>query len=326
MLDDTEYVNNFQDRHREESHYSEQQDVPNSRTDNAMFSSIESAYEHMYPEDQAVPEEACDSDDAHERAHSSHSSEPQALEPTLSANADITSHHNPSLNPLENTLLLLQALMEPRFPALPQHRAPQPQLSAEASPREIPQENSTAAPQLSTEASPREIPQESNAAPPRPKAGKPIFPTPPQSQVTGKLHGSGPSQSTSNESLLDMLQRYITCSVCKTSFNRTPISGEYLIQLNRPIQCLCGCVLCTICYKDKQSCSVHGLVSYHGTVNTIVSNLANCCHLEKEDQWDLRRNCSDSFKTEAQVNHYVREIMNNQESPDCEELKSGEFL
>lgn len=147
---------------------------------------------------------------------------------------------------------------------------------------------------------------------PGPQPMESTIPTPPESDVSTKETNCvvSASRSVPNEALFHFLQRLITCSVCNNIFNRRPLSRDYLFKLNRPVQCACGCVICTICYKEKHGCVLHGLVSYKGTVNNTASELASSVFMDK-DQWDLKRNHYDCFKAQEDINLRVQELLHN---------------
>ncbi|KAI4822176.1 hypothetical protein KUCAC02_007735 [Chaenocephalus aceratus] len=119
------------------------------------------------------------------------------------------------------------------------------------------------------------------------------------------------------------VRRSVLCSSCEKTFNRSVICNEYLIQLNRPIQCVCGCVLCTLCYREQEGCRAHNVSSQRGTVITTVSALASCPELENQGDWDLLLEPNDQFKTEREVNGDVRLVTNEEQAPDLEKLKTA---
>ncbi|KAK2814716.1 hypothetical protein Q5P01_000550 [Channa striata] len=89
----------------------------------------------------------------------------------------------------------------------------------------------------------------------------------------------------------------ITCVACSRVFNRVAVCQGYLLQLNRPVQCLCGCVICTLCYRTHRGCLKHSVSSAHGPVNATARYLAECPQLESVGTWDLGRDEADRFKT-----------------------------
>lgn len=114
----------------------------------------------------------------------------------------------------------------------------------------------------------------------------------------------------------------IRCSFCTNVFNRTLVCQGYLLQLNRPIQCACGCVLCTVCYRTHRGCAHHNLLSAHGPVNVTANRLASCPELQSEGTWDLERDDSDLFLRETETHDFVRTLVTDC-SPTSLQLKRG---
>lgn len=147
-----------------------------------------------------------------------------------------------------------------------------------------------------------------------------LSPTPPQSETV-----------TSHELTLDysrkllaIVKEAIRCSTCSKIFNRAVICHDYLIQLNRPIQCACGCVICTLCYQHQRGCSQHNVSSSRGPVNAIANNLTSCPDLKNLGDWDLERNADDHFKMEA--NTHVQQMIKEVPRPGFRELQNGRYL
>lgn len=67
------------------------------------------------------------------------------------------------------------------------------------------------------------------------------------------------------------------CDTCNQPFQNTILlDKEFMIDLNRAIQCMCQCNICKICYNDNKGCVRHKLVSQRGPINsTMVSLLDN---------------------------------------------------
>ncbi|KAK2832711.1 hypothetical protein Q5P01_016600 [Channa striata] len=114
----------------------------------------------------------------------------------------------------------------------------------------------------------------------------------------------------------------ITCVACSRVFNRAAVCHGYLLQLNRPVQCLCGCVICTLCYRTHRGCLKHSVSSAHGPVNATASYLAECPQLESVGTWDLGRDEADRFKTGKEVNECVRRMIEDR-APTASELKQA---
>ncbi|KAK2825785.1 hypothetical protein Q5P01_019999 [Channa striata] len=112
----------------------------------------------------------------------------------------------------------------------------------------------------------------------------------------------------------------ITCVACSRVFNRAAVCHGYLLQLNRPVQCLCSCVICTLCYWTHRGCLKHSVSSAHGPVNTTASYLAECPQLESVGTWDLGRDAADRFKTGKEVNECVPRMIEDR-APTASELK-----
>ncbi|KAJ8009854.1 hypothetical protein DPEC_G00068510 [Dallia pectoralis] len=123
--------------------------------------------------------------------------------------------------------------------------------------------------------------------------------------------------------LFELVQKLISCSVCNNTFNRTFVCEDYLIQLNRPIQCACCCVLCSLCYREQKGCRTHKIVSTRAVVNATASILASCPDMEKVGEWDLELDDMDHFKTEADINRHVQQLMTRERTPGIEALRSA---
>ena len=147
-----------------------------------------------------------------------------------------------------------------------------------------------------------------------------LNPTPAQSEPQNMVDRNVTTDSTAT--LLDKVKLLVSCSTCGKIFNRTVVCHEYQIQLNRPVQCACGCVICTLCYREQEGCHVH-VVSKNGTVNSTASTLASCSDLEHIGVWDIELDIRDQFKTEDAINSHVQGIMNGPDAPDMTTLKNG---
>ncbi|XP_034146530.1 uncharacterized protein LOC117592742 isoform X2 [Esox lucius] len=130
-----------------------------------------------------------------------------------------------------------------------------------------------------------------------------------------------PEHPESIQLMLAMVKQLILCSSCNKTFNRSVICQKYLIQLNKPIQCACGCVICTLCYREQHGCHMHSILSTQGAVNVTASTLASCPSLEHVGDWDLELNPDDRFKTDSEMNGYVQEIMNEEHAPGVDKLR-----
>ncbi|KAL7370584.1 hypothetical protein ABVT39_004878 [Epinephelus coioides] len=158
---------------------------------------------------------------------------------------------------------------------------------------------------------------------------QPLFLTPPQVEMCGTYdHGPDVTNNTgatviTGDTLMAIVKRAILCSACGVTFNRAVICREYLIQLNRPVQCICGCVLCTLCYRDQSGCSAHKIQSTHGAINSTANSLASCLVLMNEGQWDLDHVDSDAYKTERDVNIHVQSLTQAEQPPDIAKLQDS---
>lgn len=141
-----------------------------------------------------------------------------------------------------------------------------------------------------------------------------LYPTPPKTEAAA-------SYEDQRVSLESMIRQLITCTACNTVFNRGVICSLFQIQLNRPIQCTCGCVMCTICYRDQRGCKIHNMVSTRGAVNTTANVLASRPELDSVGQWALEFDTSDPFKAHTDV--YVQTIMRGDKGPEEHELQNG---
>ncbi|XP_045081827.1 uncharacterized protein LOC123492750 [Coregonus clupeaformis] len=161
-----------------------------------------------------------------------------------------------------------------------------------------------------------------------------LFPTPPQSElavtcqditpdVTPQRQLHGAAVTSMNKPLLDIVRQSILCSGCNNTFNRAVICHDYLIQLNRPIQCACGCVLCTLCYRGQGGCHFHKVSSKRGLVNATVNTLASCPDLESLGVWDLELDIHDRFKTYEEANGHVLKMLCEAQAPDLVQLRTA---
>lgn len=161
-----------------------------------------------------------------------------------------------------------------------------------------------------------------------------VFPTPPQPEAAVTNEEAEPDPSRYNldrdratvpsiAMLLPLVKQLIICATCKTTFNRAFICNNYLIQLNRPMHCACGCVLCTLCYSGQGGCRLHNILSRRAAVSIPVNALANCPALDTVGDWDLELNIDDMFKTDNEVNVHVQLIMNAEQSSGVGTLKTG---
>lgn len=119
-----------------------------------------------------------------------------------------------------------------------------------------------------------------------------------------------------------MLIDLVTCPTCNQVFNRTPVCQGYLLGLNRPVQCLCGCVLCTLCYRTQGGCQAHSVCSSRGAVNTTASVIADHPELTSVGTWDLERHQRDRFMSKNEINGYVEEMMADR-APVSSDLEQG---
>ncbi|XP_078797131.1 uncharacterized protein LOC144994583 [Oryzias latipes] len=119
---------------------------------------------------------------------------------------------------------------------------------------------------------------------------------------------------------LSTLEDLITCPSCRRVFNRAPVCCGYLLQLNRPVQCLCGCVLCTLCIRAQGGCRKHWVVSENGMVNATANALADMPEMEAVGAWELEREGSDRFMTRIEKEECVERML-AEGSPSDEELQ-----
>ncbi|KAL0961675.1 hypothetical protein UPYG_G00352940 [Umbra pygmaea] len=111
-----------------------------------------------------------------------------------------------------------------------------------------------------------------------------------------EINQTDDNRDPQSDSLRSMLERSVTCSVCNKVFNRSAICQDYLIQLNRPIQCSCTCNICASCYQHNRGCPIHKILSTRASVNTTVSDLASSTHLQGFGEWETATETSDPFK------------------------------
>lgn len=158
-----------------------------------------------------------------------------------------------------------------------------------------------------------------------------LIPPPPQSE-TVTYHELTPDHSRNLSAShitfpcipMAIVDEAIRCSTCRELFNRAVICHNFLIQLNRPIQCACGCVICTLCYHHQGGCRQHHVLSSRGPVNTIANNLASCPELKNLGDWDLELDANDPFKKE--VNAHVQQIIMGVKNPGIQELQQGRCI
>lgn len=158
-----------------------------------------------------------------------------------------------------------------------------------------------------------------------------LIPPPPQSE-TVTYHELTPDHSrqlldshiTSIHTLLAIVKEAIRCSTCSKIFNRAVICHDYLIELNKPIQCVCGCVICTLCYNSRKGCSVHNVLSSRAPVNVTANILASCPDLKNLGDWDFELSADDPFKME--VDAYVQQIIKGEQSPRFRDLRGGRCI
>jgi len=131
------------------------------------------------------------------------------------------------------------------------------------------------------------------------------------------------NETVTDDTLLAMVKQSILCSNCKKTFDRAVICEDFLIQLNRPVQCACGCVTCTLCYRELRGCRVHNMSYTHGQVNTTANRLAGCSDLENIGEWDLELKTDDNFMTDEEVDGHVQQLMNETQVPSVTRLREG---
>ncbi|KAM9471327.1 uncharacterized protein ACWYII_007200 isoform 1-T1 [Salvelinus alpinus] len=113
-----------------------------------------------------------------------------------------------------------------------------------------------------------------------------LFPTPPQSKAAITYEESVPGPSRYNlysdgatvssiAMIIPVMKQLIICATCKKKFNRAFICNNYLIQLNRTVQCAWGCVLCRLCYSEQSGCRLHNISSTRAALSTTANTLAN---------------------------------------------------
>ncbi|KAM9471320.1 uncharacterized protein ACWYII_007194 [Salvelinus alpinus] len=158
-----------------------------------------------------------------------------------------------------------------------------------------------------------------------------LFPTPPQSEAAVTYEESVPGPSRYNlysdgatvssiAMIIPVMKQLIICATCIKKFNRAFICNNYLIQLNRPVQCAWGCVLCRLCYSEQSGCRLHNISSTRAALSTTANTLANFPALENVGDWDLELNIDDKFKTDKEVNVHVQLIMNEEQSSGVDTL------
>lgn len=118
--------------------------------------------------------------------------------------------------------------------------------------------------------------------------------------------------------ILEIVSKSIKCTVCQCTFNASVLCNNYAIKLNRPIQCACGCVICSMCYSKDEGCLTHKVKSRRATVNVTANQLANAADVK----WDLELDKTADFRTEC--DYGVQSILHlDRAVPTADELKEG---
>lgn len=120
------------------------------------------------------------------------------------------------------------------------------------------------------------------------------------------------------KSILEIVSKAVKCTVCQCPFNATVLCVDYTIKLNRPLQCACGCVICSACYTKHKGCAIHKVQSRRAIVNVTVNQLASLAHV----RWDLQLDKTAAFK--AECDKVVQNIMHlHFGAPTVDELQKG---
>lgn len=118
--------------------------------------------------------------------------------------------------------------------------------------------------------------------------------------------------------ILEIVSRAVKCAACQCTFNASVLCSNYTIKLNRPIQCACGCVICSMCYTKDQGCLTHKVNSRRATVNVTANQLANAADVK----WDLELDKTAVFR--AECDYGMQSILRlDRGGPTADELKQG---
>lgn len=144
------------------------------------------------------------------------------------------------------------------------------------------------------------------------------------------LHGSADNSEEAQSSsmvTIDILP-FCKCSMCNEVFQNTIVPDEdFVIDLNRAVQCHCGCNMCKSCYQSNNGrCQIKGhthMQSNNAPVNSVIVDLMN--------KVDVQHNLTDITDPEDQgPSHYedpclVTETIAAIAGPEMD-LPQGNFL
>ncbi|CAI5657544.1 unnamed protein product, partial [Oreochromis niloticus] len=145
----------------------------------------------------------------------------------------------------------------------------------------------------------------------------PAVPPPPPTRHTNLDDGEYPNPNPL-QSILEIVSKAVKCTACQCTFNATVLCVDYAIKLNRPLQCACGCVICSVCYTKYKGCAIHKVQSRRATVNVTVNQLASMA----DAKWDLELDQTAAFRTEGDKG--VQTIMHlHSSAPTVDELRNA---
>ena len=127
------------------------------------------------------------------------------------------------------------------------------------------------------------------------------------------------------DGLMSVVRSSIECSICTETFNKGILCQDYLIQLNKPVQYMCGCQICTHCYRENLCCSPHKMYgSTFPQMKNIASDLANCLEFENSGSFNLEDMKHDDRPLKnAYVRTQLQDIMNGRQVIDIPTLQPG---
>lgn len=119
------------------------------------------------------------------------------------------------------------------------------------------------------------------------------------------------------------------CNICFVHFNGYVICNNVYIGFNQPIQCTCGCVVCTRCYTQSKDvkCLYHGTKLKTGLVNTTANILSHTRHMYTNMKWDMILDPNPLYKAPTQQNRDVQEMLRCQNQADlCTGKRCNVFM
>lgn len=136
------------------------------------------------------------------------------------------------------------------------------------------------------------------------------------------IETTAPPSTNSQQMLIFELSH---CSLCDCAFNDTVICAiKYTVGFNQPIQCMCGCVVCTRCYSNANNqlrvvtCTKHKAKLKTGIVNTTANRIAHWQHVFTDRKWSMTLDLASGI-----TNVHVRDILDRTDIVNEEMLNRG---